>query len=82
MFADAEVILIMVKILKNFELNFEIKVSHRMLLEAIIECAKCDLKKFKSICSTIDKLDKESWEEVAIELTNEKGLSEESVLLL
>lgn len=75
MLADAEVVLIMSKVLKNFDLNFEIKISHRILLEAIIECSNCDLKKFKSICSSIDKLDKEPWEKVAEELLNEKGIS-------
>ena len=34
------------------------------------------MKKFKTICSSIDKLDKEPWENVAKELINEKGLSE------
>ena len=82
MLADAEVLLIMVKILKNFDLNFEIKLSHRMLLEAIIECSNCDIKKFKAICSSIDKLDKEPWEKVAEELFNEKGISESSIQLL
>lgn len=47
MLADAEVLLIMSKILKNFDLNFQIKVSHRVLLEAIIECSNCEAKKFK-----------------------------------
>lgn len=58
-------------------MNFEVKISHRKLLEAIIECSKCDMKKFKTICSSIDKLDKEPWENVAKELINEKGLTEE-----
>lgn len=76
MLADAEVISIMCEILEKFELNFEIKISHRKLLEAIIECSDCDMKKFKTICSSIDKLDKEPWENIAKELINEKGLTE------
>lgn len=82
MLADAEVLLIMGKILKNFDLKFSIKISHRVLLEAIMECSNCDLKKFKAICSSIDKLDKEPWEAVANELMSEKGVSEESIQLL
>ena len=61
----------------KFDLNFEIKISHWYLLEAIIECSDCDLKKFKTICSSIDKLDKEPWEKVEKELIFEKGLKKE-----
>ena len=39
-----------------------------MILEAIIECSGCDMKKFKIICSSIDKLDKEPWINVEKEL--------------
>lgn len=46
-----------------------------MLLEAIVECSECEPQKFKTICSSIDKLDKESFEDVAKELIEEKGLS-------
>lgn len=67
----------MSKILKKFDLDFKIKISHRFLLEAIIECSDCDLKKFKTICSSIDKLDKEPWEKVENELIFEKGLKKE-----
>jgi histidyl-tRNA synthetase len=31
-------------------------------------------EKFRAICSSIDKLDKEPWERVRIEMINEKGL--------
>lgn len=79
MMADSEVLKIMCEILKAFDLKFEIKISHRLLLEAIVECSECDLRKFTTICSSIDKLDKEPWEAVANELVSEKGLSEKQV---
>ena len=69
MIADAEALMIVSKILKSFNLDFQIKVSHRKILEAIIECAGCQMIKFKAICSSIDKLDKEPWENVEKELT-------------
>jgi histidyl-tRNA synthetase len=47
------------------------------LLEAIIEEAGASLDKFKTICSSIDKLDKEKWEDVAKELIEDKGISKE-----
>lgn len=34
----------------------------------MIELAGCEKRKFKSICSSIDKLDKEPWEKVQLEL--------------
>ena len=84
MIAEAELMQTMVEILTEFafdkmepKLNFSIKISHRILLEAIIECAGCELNKFKAICSSIDKLDKEPWKDVKEELMKEKGVSEE-----
>ena len=79
MLADAEVLKIMCEILDSFNLDFKIKISHRLLLEAIVECSNCDSRKFATICSSIDKLDKEPWEAVATELMTEKGLSQEQV---
>ena len=64
--------------------NFEIKVNNRKyfflkihkkvtrrystLLDAMIEIAGCEKRKFKAICSSIDKLDKEPWSKVKQEL--------------
>lgn len=79
---DAEILTIMAEILEAFELDFEIKISHRLLLEAMVECAGIPLSKFKFVCSSIDKLDKESWEDVALELKTQKGLNEEQVKAL
>lgn len=45
-----------------------------MLDLAIIHKAGCDPSLFNTICSSIDKLDKEPWTEVENELQN-KGLS-------
>ena len=43
----------------------------------MVELAGCEKRKFKTICSSIDKLDKEPWEKVKKELINQKGLTEE-----
>ena len=77
--AEAELLYIVCKVFRKFNLQFKIKVSHRVLLEAIIECADCEPQKFKTICSSIDKLDKELWSEVARELKIEKGLNQDQV---
>jgi histidyl-tRNA synthetase len=79
MIPDAEILTIMAEILLAFDLDFEIKISHRLLLEAMVECAGIPLSKFKFVCSSIDKLDKESWETVSLELKNQKGLNEDQI---
>lgn len=43
----------------------------------MIQLAGCEKRKFKAICSSIDKLDKEPWSAVKDELLNQKGLTEE-----
>jgi histidyl-tRNA synthetase len=82
MLAEAEILKIAVEILAGFDLKFKLKISHRLLLEAIIEVAGCDLKKFRTICSSIDKLDKEPWHVVEKELQAEKGLTPEQTSIL
>ena len=37
--------------------------------------ANCDLEKFKTICSSIDKLDKQPWSEVKKQLVETKGIT-------
>ncbi len=43
----------------------------------MVELSGCEKRKLKTICSSIDKLDKEPWEKVKKELINQKGLTEE-----
>jgi len=43
----------------------------------MIELSGCEKRKFKTICSSIDKLDKEPWEKVRQELIQQKGLTDE-----
>lgn len=57
--------------------QFTVKVNHRKFLDAMVDLAGCEKRKFKTICSSIDKLDKEPWEKVKKELINQKGLTEE-----
>lgn len=80
MLPDAEILTIIHEIMTSLDVGkFEIKLCHRMLLEGIIVLAGAPLDKFKTICSSIDKLDKESWEDVACELINEKGVHPDAV---
>lgn len=83
MLPDAEVIKIMDEILQNLDIgNYVIKVNHRKLLDAMVELSGSPKEKFKQICSSIDKLDKEPWSVVQAELIEEKGLSLEMTQIL
>jgi len=51
-----------------------IKINHRCLLDAYLEISGVPEKKFRTVTSSIDKLDKTEWAEVRHELMTEKGL--------
>ena len=79
MIADAECIRVMNETLDpllNGISNYEIQINHRKLLDGIFEVAGVPVDKFKTICSSVDKLDKCSWEDVKKEMCQEKGLNE------
>ncbi|TMW58730.1 hypothetical protein Poli38472_010289 [Pythium oligandrum] len=79
MLPDAEVISIGIEVLQQFpELGpFKVKLSHRLLLDAILAICGVPAEKFRTTCSAIDKLDKEPWASVRSEMVDEKGLPEE-----
>jgi histidyl-tRNA synthetase len=80
MIADSEILTIANEVMSGLGIpNYDIKVCDRRLLEAVIEVAGADLERFKTICSSIDKLDKQPWSEIAVELIEEKGISKEIV---
>lgn len=79
MIPDAEVINVMIDILDKFDINFTVKFNHRAIIDIILlDLCNVPKDKFIGICSTIDKLDKQSWAEVVEEM-KEKGL-ENSVI--
>mmetsp|Transcript_9950 Transcript_9950/g.7482 ORF Transcript_9950/g.7482 Transcript_9950/m.7482 type:complete len:244 (+) Transcript_9950:754-1485(+) len=83
MIPDAEVLKVVTEILSGLDIGgFMIKVNHRKFLDAIVEMAGCEKRKFKAICSSIDKLDKEPWEKVKEELITAKGVTEQQADLL
>ena len=41
----------------------------------MVQLSGCPADKYKTICSSVDKLDKEPWEDVRHELINDKGLT-------
>jgi histidyl-tRNA synthetase len=77
MVADSEVLKVLVEILTDLRLGeFEVKLNHRKLLDAMLDIAGVPPQKFRAICSAIDKLDKEPWSVVKAEMVEEKGLAE------
>ncbi|KAI5179716.1 histidyl-tRNA synthetase [Nematocida sp. AWRm80] len=83
MTADAEIVGTAREILRHFTNRLEtkeyfIRVNHKKLIDAMLNVCGIDKSIQKSIGSSIDKLDKCSWEEVRKEMV-EKGATEPSV---
>jgi len=78
MIPEAECVFVAVEILKSLDVgNFKVKVNHRLLLDGLFESCGVPAEKFRTICSSVDKLDKSPWDDVKNEMVNEKELSEE-----
>ncbi|XP_058264744.1 histidine--tRNA ligase isoform X2 [Hemibagrus wyckioides] len=78
MIPDAECLKIVYEILSELDLGeFRIKVNDRRILDGMFAVCGVPDEKFRTICSTVDKLDKLPWEDVKNEMVNEKGLSED-----
>ncbi|KAH9497974.1 hypothetical protein DERF_013904 [Dermatophagoides farinae] len=78
MIPDVECLRIIYEILNELDLkSFLIKINHRCILDGLFEICGVPEDKFRTICSSVDKLDKNTWEEVKQEMINEKGLPED-----
>ncbi|XP_021814653.1 histidine--tRNA ligase, cytoplasmic [Prunus avium] len=76
---DFEVIKILTELLDELDIgDYEIKLNHRKLLDGMLEICGVPPEKFRTICSSIDKLDKQSFEQIKKEMVEEKGLSVET----
>ncbi|KAK4814762.1 hypothetical protein QYF61_026739 [Mycteria americana] len=79
MIPDAECLKIVHEILSDLQLgDFLIKVNDRCILDGMFAVCGVPDSKFRTICSSVDKLDKMPWEEVRSEMVGEKGLSPEA----
>nr|P07178.1 RecName: Full=Histidine--tRNA ligase, cytoplasmic; AltName: Full=Histidyl-tRNA synthetase; Short=HisRS [Mesocricetus auratus]pir/SYHYHT/ histidine-tRNA ligase (EC 6.1.1.21) - Chinese hamster [Cricetulus griseus]CAA28957.1 unnamed protein product [Mesocricetus auratus] len=78
MIPDAECLKIMCEILSSLQIGkFLVKVNDRRILDGMFAVCGVPDSKFRTICSSVDKLDKVSWEEVKNEMVGEKGLAPE-----
>lgn len=79
MLPDAEVFKVIHEILSAVNVGkFVIKCNHRDILDGIFEICGVPEESFRAICSSVDKLDKQPWSAVRLEMINEKGLPEVS----
>ncbi|XP_043285977.1 histidine--tRNA ligase, cytoplasmic isoform X1 [Venturia canescens] len=75
MIPDAECVRVVAEALSSLNLgSFVIKLNHRSLLDGIFAACGVPQDKFRSVCSSVDKLDKSPWEEVRKEIVEEKQL--------
>ncbi|XP_038627348.1 histidine--tRNA ligase, cytoplasmic [Tachyglossus aculeatus] len=78
MIPDAECLKIVCEILSGLQLgDFLIKVNDRRILDGMFAVCGVPGNKFRTICSSVDKLDKMSWEDVKGEMVGEKDLAPE-----
>uniref|UniRef100_T1K9N3 histidine--tRNA ligase n=2 Tax=Tetranychus urticae TaxID=32264 RepID=T1K9N3_TETUR len=74
---DSRCLKVLCEVLNELDLkSFIIKVNHRLLLNGMFAVAGVPEEKFKTICSSIDKLGKLTWEEIKQEMCKDKGLAE------
>jgi histidyl-tRNA synthetase len=67
--ADFEVIKVLTELLDKLDIGmYEIKLNHRKLLDGMLEICGVPPETFRTVCSSIDKLDKLTFEEVKKEL--------------
>lgn len=76
---DFEVVRILTELLDELNIgDHEIKLNHRKLLDGMMQICGVPSEKFRTICSSIDKLDKQSFEQIRKEMVEEKGLTAET----
>lgn len=75
MLPDAECVKIIVEILNSLDIgSFTVKINHRCLLDGIFAACGVPEEQFRTVCSSVDKLDKTPWEEVRKEIIEQKQL--------
>ncbi|KAK7370018.1 hypothetical protein VNO80_12068 [Phaseolus coccineus] len=76
---DFEVVRILTELLDELDIGeYEIKLNHRKLLDGMMQICGVPPEKFRTICSSIDKLDKQSFQQIKKEMVEEKGLTAET----
>lgn len=72
---DSECVKIVAEILNDLQLGeYLIKVNHRKILDGVFDVCGVPQEQFRTVCSSVDKLDKTPWETVKHEIVNDKQL--------
>ncbi len=72
--SDAEIIALMTETMRALGfLKFVIRINNRKILNALAEYAGFEAWKTEPVLRALDKLDKQSWNDVAVELADKKG---------
>ncbi|KAK3099260.1 hypothetical protein FSP39_001768, partial [Pinctada imbricata] len=75
MIPDAECVKLVAEILSQLDIgDFVIKINHRKLLDGMFAACGVPDDKFRTACSAVDKLDKTFWDDVRMEMIDEKGI--------
>lgn len=83
MLPEAECLKIVDEVLSAIDIGeFYVNLNHRLILEGMFAVSGIPAKEFKTICSSVDKLDKTLWNEVEEEMIKEKGLTKEQTTKL
>ena len=73
MIPDAEAVTVMIDILNSLKIgNFTVKINHRKVLDGMFAVCGVPQDKIRAISSSVDKLDKMSWDQVKAEMTIDK----------
>ncbi|KAI9082117.1 hypothetical protein K1719_035857 [Acacia pycnantha] len=76
---DFEIVRILTEVLDELDIrDYEIKLNHRKLLDGMMEICGVPAAKFRTICSSIDKLDKQSFDHIRREMMEENRISAET----
>ncbi|KAG5566823.1 hypothetical protein RHGRI_002384 [Rhododendron griersonianum] len=69
--ADFEVIKVMTELLDELNIgDYEVKLNHPKVLDGMLGICGVPAEKFRTICSSIDKLDKQTFEQIREEMVN------------
>lgn len=78
MVPDSEIIKCMSDVLSSFNFDFVIKYSDKGLLDLLLALSGVTIDKAMTVASSIDKLDKESWDDVSAEISR-KGITDDVI---
>lgn len=80
MSTDAEILGLLCEVMVKFDIGpFIVRVNDRRVLNAILEHCGCPEAQHHTVCSSIDKLDKVTWQDVRAELIRDKNIAVECV---